>query len=116
MKYIRQICIIFIFSFLGELCHAIIPLSIPASVYGMILLFAALRLKIVPKESVKEAGSFLVALLPLIFVVPAVGLLEYWHVIAGHAVAFGFLIVCSLVITFAVSGLVAQIFIRSKKK
>lgn len=116
MKYIRQICVIFVFSFLGELCHAIIPLSIPASVYGMILLFTALRLKIVPKESVKEAGSFLVALLPLIFVVPAVGLLEYWHMIAGHAVAFGFLIVCSLVITFAVSGLVTQIVIRSKKK
>ena len=54
MKYIRQICIIFIFSFLGELCHAAIPLSIPASVYGMVLLFAALRLKIVPKEGVKE--------------------------------------------------------------
>ena len=112
MKYIRQICVIFIFSFLGELCHAAIPLSIPASVYGMVLLFAALRLKIVPKEGVKEAGSFLVALLPLIFV----GLMEYWHVIAGHAAAFGCLIVCSLVITFAVSGLVAQIFIRSKKK
>ena len=71
------------------------------------MLFAALRLKIVPKEGVKKAGSFLVTLLPLIFVASALGLLEYRHIIAGHAVAFGFLIVCSLVITFAVSGLVA---------
>lgn len=115
MKYIRQLCIIFIFSLSGELCHAFIPLSIPASVYGMVLLFAALKLKIVPKEGVKDAGGFLVALLPLVFVVPAVGLLEYWDVIAGHVIAFGCLIVLSLLITFAVSGLVTQIFIRSKR-
>ncbi len=54
--------------------------------------------------------------LPLIFVVPAVGPLEYWRVIAGHAAAFGCLIVLSLIITFAVSGLITQIFIRSERK
>ncbi len=115
MKYIRQLCIIFIFSFLGELCHAVIPLSVPPSVYGMVLLFAALKLKIVPKEAVREAGSFLVALLPLVFVVPAVGLLEHWHMIVGRAVAFGCLIFVSMILTFGVSGLITQIFIRSRK-
>ena len=97
MKYIRQICVVFIFSLLGELCHAVIPLSLPASVYGMILLFAAIKLKVVPVEKVREAGGFLVALLPLIFVVPAVGLLGYWPVIAGNVIAFGCMIVFSLI-------------------
>lgn len=115
MKYIRQLCIIFVFSLSGELCHAVIPLSIPASVYGMVLLFAAIKLKVVPIEKVRDVGGFLVALLPLIFVVPAVGLLEYWHVIAGHVIAFGCLIALSLIITFAVSGLITQVFIRSKR-
>lgn len=101
---------------LGEFCHAVVPLSIPASVYGMILLFAALRLKIVPKDGIKETGSFLVSLLPLMFVVPAVGLLDDWHMIADHAAAFGLLIVISLMMTFAVSGWITQMMIRRKRK
>lgn len=115
MKYIRQLCVIFGFSLLGELCHALIPLSVPAAVYGMVLLFAALKLKIVPGEAVREAGGFLVALLPLIFVVPAVGLLDSWQAIAGHAAAFVCLILFSLVLTFAAAGLVTQAMIRRKR-
>lgn len=114
MKYIRQMCVILVFSLLGEFCRAVIPLSIPASIYGMVLLFAAMKLKIVSKEGVRETGGFLVALLPLIFVVPAVGLLEDWRMIAGNAAAFGCLIIVSLILTFAVSGLVTQAFIRRK--
>ena len=42
MKYVRQFMIILLLSFLGELLKYMIPLSIPASIYGMILLFLAL--------------------------------------------------------------------------
>jgi len=44
MKYIRQFAIIMLFSFLGELCHLVIPIPIPASIYGMVLLFLSLAL------------------------------------------------------------------------
>ena len=42
MKYIRQFAIIMLFSLLGELCHLILPFPIPASIYGMVLLFLSL--------------------------------------------------------------------------
>ena len=35
MKYVRQLLIILFVSFLGELLKSIIPLSIPASIYGI---------------------------------------------------------------------------------
>ena len=36
MKYLRQFCIILLFSFLGEGLHIILPLPVPASVYGLV--------------------------------------------------------------------------------
>ena len=68
MKYIRQMLVILGFSVAGELLHHWIPLPIPASIYGMVLLFGCLVLKIVPADWVKDTGGFLVTLLPLIIV------------------------------------------------
>jgi holin-like protein len=42
MKYLFQFCIIGLFTFLGELLHALIPFPIPAAIWGLILLFLAL--------------------------------------------------------------------------
>ena len=57
MKYVRQLLIILFVSFFGELLKYIIPLSIPASIYGMVLLFLALELKIDDKSDQAGAGQ-----------------------------------------------------------
>ena len=67
MKYLKSICLILLFSFLGEVCRFFIPLTIPASIYGIALLFAALMMKIVRLEEVRETGAFFTSLLPLLF-------------------------------------------------
>ena len=72
MKYIRQFLIILLISFLGELLKYIIPLSVPASIYGMVLMFLALELKILKVSDVKETSTFLIEIMPLMFV-PAGG-------------------------------------------
>ena len=112
VKYIKQICLILLFSFLGEVCRYMIPLMIPASIYGIGLLFAALALKIVRVEDVQETGSFLTSLLPLLFVPPAVRLMDYWSEI--RPVLIPFLLICLVVtvLVFAVSGLVTQCLSR----
>lgn len=65
MKYLKQVCLILLFSFLGEVCRCLIPLMIPASIYGITLLFASLALKIIRVEDVRETGAFLTSLLPI---------------------------------------------------
>ena len=67
MKYVRQLLIILFVSFLGELLKSIIPLSIPASIYGMVLLFLALELKILKVSDIKETSNFLIEIMPLMF-------------------------------------------------
>ena len=43
MKLIFEFARIAAFCFAGEVCHLVLPLPIPASVYGLMLLLAALR-------------------------------------------------------------------------
>jgi competence ComEA-like helix-hairpin-helix protein len=42
MKYLSQFLYILLFSLLGELLEAVIPLPIPAAIYGLLLLLLAL--------------------------------------------------------------------------
>ena len=46
------------FTLLGELLHNLLPLPVPSSVYGMILLFIALLVGIVKEEQIKELQEF----------------------------------------------------------
>ena len=45
-----------------------LPLPVPASVYGLVLLLAALTTGIVKLEQVKETGTYLTGIFPLLFV------------------------------------------------
>ena len=78
VKLLRQFLVIMAVSFVGEILHAVLPLPIPASVYGLILLLLALRLGIVKLEQVKEVGLFLTGIFPLLFVPAAAGVMELW--------------------------------------
>ena len=42
MKYLRQFLLILLISFIGELLHEVLPLPVPASVYGFAILFIGL--------------------------------------------------------------------------
>lgn len=116
MKYLSQFLIILGFSLVGEALQLLIPLPIPASVYGIVLLFAALSCKLVKVEQVKDAGGFLISILPILFVPPAVGILEDWALIRGALVPIVLLVLSSTVLTFGISGKVAQLWQDREKK
>ena len=84
MKYLSQFLIILGFTVAGEALQRLLPLPIPASVWGLVLLFTALCLGIVKLEQVKDVGSFLTSILPILFVSPAVGIVEDWGLIADR--------------------------------
>lgn len=108
MKYLNQFLIIMAFTLAGEALQRIVPLPIPASVYGLVLLFAALCLKIVKTEQVKEAGSFLTSLLPLLFISPVAGILSNWSLIRGSLLPVCALVLISTVLIFGLTGRLTQ--------
>ena len=101
-----------VFAFVGELLHHFIPLPIPASIYGILLLFLALAFKILKVKDIKETSSFLIAIMPIMFLPPAVGIVESWGLIKGSWLPYVLVIGISTVVVMAVSGLVTQMIVR----
>ena len=112
MKYLNQFLIILGFTLLGEVLQRVVPLPIPASVYGIVLLFLSLCFGLVKVEQVKDAGGFLTSILPVLFVSPIVGILENWGLIKSAVVPIVLLTLASTVLTFAISGTVTQAFVK----
>lgn len=108
MKYLSQFLIILGFTFAGEALQRLIPLPIPASVYGLVLLFGALCLGLVKLEQIRETGHFLASILPVLFVAPTVGIIEYWGLIADKLLPIALVLVATTVLTFGIAGRVAQ--------
>ena len=117
MKYLRQLLIILIFSFIGEVLHSLIPIQVPASIYGLVLLFIALLTCIIQLPQVKEAAKYLIEIMPLMFIPAGVGLLESWGDLKSILIPVLILLVASTILVMGVSGKVTQgIIQRSKRK
>lgn len=114
MKYLRQFLIILTFSFLGEVLHTLIPLQIPASIYGLVLLFIALAAGWIRLSQVKETARLLIEIMPLMFIPAGVGLLESWGVLKPILFPVCVIMVVSTVLVLGISGLVTQKMMGSK--
>ena len=113
--YLKQSAWIFGFTLLGEALQRLLPLPIPAAVYGLVLLFAALCLKLIKVEQISKVSGFLLTILPILFVSPAVNLLESWGIVAPHVIPIALLVLSSTVLVFAVAGVVAQLICGKEK-
>lgn len=116
MKYLTQFLRIFAFTLAGELLQRLVPLPIPASVYGLVLLFGALNTGLVKLEQVKDAGGFLISILPILFVSPAVGILDNWEAIRGALIPILALTLLSTVLTFGIAGRATQAMMGKEEK
>ena len=81
MKYLKQFLLILCITFVGELVKYVLPLPIPASIYGMVILFVGLMTGHIKLSSVKEAGKFLIEIMPVMFIPAGVGLMVSWNVL-----------------------------------
>ena len=108
MKYLKQMLIIISVSLLGELLHEILPLPVPASIYGIVGMFALLYTGVLKVDQVKETSSFLIEIMPVMFIPAAVGLISSWDVLKTHWLSYVTVTVVSTVLVMAVSGLVTQ--------
>ncbi len=115
MKFLIQFMIIIAFSFLGELLHYILPLPIPASIYGIVLLFVALELKWVKVKDIRETSSFLIAVMPVMFIPAAVGLIDSWKSIGNSWLEYIIVTVLSTFVVMGVSGWITQFVIQRNK-
>ena len=116
MKLFKQFTIITLLSFIGEVLHALVPFPIPASIYGILLLFFALERKILQVDDVKEVSDFLIFIMPLLFIPAAVGLIDAWNELRASLTAYVTIIIAVTLIVMVATGLITQWFLRHSRR
>lgn len=114
MKYVRQFWIILLISAMGEALHVLIPLPVPASVYGLVIMLIALGTHIIRLEQVKEAAEFLIEIMPVMFIPAAAGLIDSWGVLRPLIVPIMIITVVITVFVMVVTGRVAQMIAQKR--
>ena len=115
MKYLKQFLIILVISLIGEILNTLLPLPVPASIYGMVILFAGLLSGIIKLESVKEAGSFLIEIMPVMFIPAGVGLMSSWLNLKPVIIPVCIITVVAIFTVMLVSGHVTQYIVKHSK-
>lgn len=115
MKHVYRFSVILAVSFLGEALNALLPLPIPGSVYGLVLMLAGLALGLFPAEEMYSTGRFLIDIMPVMFIPYAVGLMNNWAVLRGMLLPLAAIVLISTFVVMGVSGRVTQALLRQKK-
>ena len=115
MKYLKQFLIILAISMIGEILKYLLPLPVPASIYGMLILFVGLMTGIIRLESVREAGKFFIATMPVMFIPAGVGLMSSWGTLKPLLLPVSIITVVTIVTVMAATGKVSQWVIRKGK-
>ncbi len=115
MKHIRQFLIILLFCFLGELLKYLIPLPIPTSIYGLVLMLTALLTGILKVDQVDETAVFLIDIMPVMFIPAGVGLLTSIKALRPNLAAIAVITILTTVLVMGITGITAQ-FIMERKK
>lgn len=116
MKFLRQFGIILAVTFAGEMLKSLLPLPIPASIYGLLLLLLLLTTGILPLEAVQDAGKFLIEIMPVLFVPAAVGLLDSWPALQAVLLPTAVITAVTTIFVMAVTGRVTQAVIHRERK
>ena len=116
MKILSQLAIIFSISLAGEVLAAALPLPIPASIYGIVILFALLESRVLSVDAIREASSFLITIMSMLFIPATVGLMDPFDLLKSRLAAYVIIMLVSTVVVMVVSGRCAQAIIRKEDK
>ena len=116
MKYIKQFILILAISFVGELLKYLLPLPVPASIYGMVLMFVFLLTGVIKLEHVRETGKFLIEIMPLMFIPAGVGLMSSWSTLKPLLLPVAVITVVTIITVMVASGHTAQFILKREEK
>ena len=116
LKLFKQFTIIMFLSFLGEILHMLIPFPIPASIYGIMILFVLLERKVLRIDDIREVSDFLIFIMPLLFIPSAVGLIDVWDELRASLTAYVTIIIAVTLIVMVATGRITQWVLQNQKE
>ena len=112
MKILKEFAIIAGVSCLGEVLHGLIPLPVPGSIYGLVILFVCMLTKVIPYESVKDTAHFLISIMTVMFIPALVGLRDRMTEYAGLILPYLVIALVSTLVVLFVSGRITQALMK----
>ena len=109
MKLYVQLMIIFMISLVGEGISSVFHLPVPGSIIGLVLLFLALQFKLLRLRHISMVGNFLLANMTILFLPPAVGIMDKFQVIAPYLLPIILIALRAIVLTVCVIAVVVQL-------
>lgn len=112
MKHLLQITIIAAVSLAGEILNQLIPLPIPGSIWGLVIMLLLLYFGAIEVRHVKDVSSWLLSLMPVMFIGPTVGLIVTFDSYKDFLIPIAVTVTISTVLVMGVTGVVSQHLIR----
>lgn len=116
MKLVLQFSIILLLSFIGELLSSIIPLPIPGSIYGLVIMLILLCTGVLKTKHVKAVSDFLIEIMPVMFIPVTVGIMDTFSTLKSLLPEILILSTLGTMIVMAVSGYFTQLIMRKSDK
>lgn len=115
MKYVYQLGVILAVTIIGEAMYKLLPLPIPASIYGLLIMLFCLSTKIIKLEKIKETSSFLLKIMPIMFIPAAVGILEIWDDISSILIPLIIIMISTTILVMVITGKVTEMVMKPEK-
>ncbi|MBQ3545599.1 MAG: CidA/LrgA family protein [Lachnospiraceae bacterium] len=116
MKWFKQFLVIILVSFIGEMCNYLIPLPVPGSIYGMLILFILLICNIIKVNEIKEVSRFLIDIMPILFIPSAVGIILKLDILKEIWYQILIITIVSTMVVMGITGVTTQFIIKRKKR
>lgn len=98
-RYLRAFLIIYLCLYAGNALALLLPVTIPGSIIGMLILFFLLAFQLVPPDWIRPGSLLLIRYMALLFVPISVGVMSYTDLLSAQ---FGPIVVSCVVSTFIV--------------
>ena len=83
-QLVRAFILIYACLYAGIALAALLPITIPGSIIGMLILFLLLAFQILPAKWVQPACHLLIRYMALLFVPIGVGVMQYWDLLRAQ--------------------------------
>ncbi|MCI7222694.1 MAG: CidA/LrgA family protein [Fusobacterium gastrosuis] len=113
---LNEFIILFIINYIGIIISKVFKLPVPGTIIGMVLFFILLYTKVLKVEKVENAVAVLILNMTILFMPPAVRILDNIHFLDGQFIKVIILIILTTLITMGTTGKIVQFMIELTEK
>ncbi|MER0466940.1 antiholin-like murein hydrolase modulator LrgA [Bacillus cabrialesii subsp. cabrialesii] len=114
--FLTQAFIFAVIMLVSNMIAAIVPIPIPASVVGLVLLFLLLCLKVIKLEQVETLGTSLTSLIGFLFVPSGISVMNSLGVMQQYGLQIVLVILLATIILLGATGLFSQMILSLSGK